>query len=377
MATQEEALQINDSTNLYFTRVEDHSTRVLSPNDLPGFAFDSGDWTNELAASELEFYDAVYQNLLHTPSVDYAHMGAMFSFAIPTASTYLYTRYKIDGHLIAQNIGGNNDGLASFYIMNFTTGEWEKIGSDIVVDSPPFIETIAIDVDLGVDYTVDYEFMGYSYITFYIHTWDSGTAIPCALNFDDITFTLVSNSLKTPTNEDYYDSIKARVRAMTGFGTKAMPDDQLTILLEMSLDEMQAIIATTPTLSETSQMLAAVYYTCYLAMVAVYGPGIQRYRQDKNTVTFGDPYSQTKGSWYLQKFNNQIRKSRLLITKSDYDLRNYEADRHETMKSMPCTSSVPVLEPLTECPHCGQQTRNGVATCTCVCVCETDDDIDA
>ena len=136
--------KIDDVDNLYYYYALSHSSQIKTPNELPQFAFDSGSWNNEFAQVELDAFDAVYKTLAHTPSgADFGHMGMMFSFKWPS-DTLFYTRFGIESHVSLQYTGGTGEGTAGYYIMNFTTGEWEKIGSDLVSTAVLTPQTVSL-----------------------------------------------------------------------------------------------------------------------------------------------------------------------------------------------------------------------------------------
>jgi len=336
MAIEYIPLQIDDVDNTYYNQTIQHSTRVLSPNVVPSLAPDSGSWFSEAATAELLSVDLVVKsvNSTGTPPTLYGHAGMLFSFSISSISKII-TGYKLELNLTQYQpvVAGSEDGTLSVYIMNYSTGTWEKLGNSFPASASaqPWEYEITAQNDMSVDYSFGDEI----HLMLFEEGADS-TSTEMTIELDYAKLTLYAES-GGPTAAQYLRSIKARVRAMTSFEEISLPNTQLETLIDIAIDEVGNAIISSIDLADKYHFLATMYFSCYLSMVAVYGPGIKSYRQDDNYVSFGDPYTKSKASWYLDRYAESVRKAGGFIAKSEYDIRTYvppDTDK-EDLKKMP------------------------------------------
>lgn len=317
------SVQIDDTSNFYYSQEIQHSTQVLNPNNVPALNPDSGQWTAENAKTQLEYVDQNSKRVTAngTPSSGlYAHGAYMFSIDVANISTITGYNLELNLERFYPNGGGDDDGILGVYIRNFDTGEWEKIGDDMtMLDGSQYWDH---EVSTAIDLSIDYSYGDTMYFMVFQRGADTtATEVWIDTDFFRLTYTTSSSG---PTTTQLLTLVKDRVRAMTGwYSDDTLPDSQLTVLIDVAIDEVSNMIGSAVDLSDEYSFLAVTYFTCYLSMVAVYGPGIKGYKQDDNYMTFGDPYVSGSTSWYLKKTEENVQKLGGFITKSVYDIRTY------------------------------------------------------
>ena len=357
MAIQYIPIKIDDVDNTYYTQAIQHSTQILNPGSVPALAPDSGQWFVDSAATELAAVDLVVKSETSpgTPPTLYGHVGMLFSFTIPSTVTII-TGYKFELNVTQYQpvVTGTGDGSLSIYVMNYGTGAWTKIGASLPASA--LVQPWQFEISGQGDMTADYVYAGQMYFMLFEEGADS-TSTEMQVDLDFTTLTLYTES-GSPTPAQFLKAVKDRVRALTNFyGELILPDAQLDILVDVAKDEVGNALVNSINLANKYHYLAVIYFSCYLSMVAVYGPGIKSYEQDDNRISFGDPYTKSKASWYLDQFAANLRKAGGVITKSRYDIRTYVPPNPLTqdLKKLPTTCDQPQLDDLPggcdDCPN--------------------------
>jgi len=197
------------------------------------------------------------------------------------------------------------------------------------------------------DLRINYTFGGKLYILAFNPEASTPGATPDTNHLNFEYFKATFDSVDVDSTQAFIAATANKVRVITGFKDEdVLPESDILTIIDVAMDDIITRIDDDLSLLNAYHIKAVLYFACYLVMVAVYGPGIKSYRQDKNYVTFGDPYAQKRGSWFLQQYEDAIRKSGLIITKSEYDLRNYfppEDYPIEDMKQEPDTYDSPAF----------------------------------